>query len=459
MSVPSNLVPTFITALPLAATLQPNDTIVVVQGGITKQAALAGALNVAYVPSTREINTSAPLAGGGDLTANRTLTLNASASSVLLGRRDASSGAFEEITLGTGLTMTGTVLSSPDAGGTVTSVNASGGTTGLSFTGGPITTSGTLTLTGTLGLASGGTNANLSATGGTSQVLKQTTVGGAITVGQLAAADLSNGSTGSGAVVLANTPTLITPVLGVATATTINKVDLTAPATGATLTLADNSTLATVGAFAATLTFTAPTNVTFPTSGTLSTTTGTVTSIDVSGGTTGLTFSGGPITSAGTITMAGTLDVDNGGTGQTSYTDGQLLIGNSSGNTLTKATLTQGANITITNGNGTISIAATGSTAGITWNSISANPSPAVNRNGYLCDTTVAPFTVDLPATPSIGNYVAIADALGTFDTNSLTVGRNGSNIMGSAADMTVSTEWASFTLVYQGASQGWVLT
>ena len=42
--------------------------------------------------------------------------------------------------------------------------------------------------------------------------------------------------------------------------------------------------------------------------------TGTVTSVDVSGGTTGLTFSGGPITSSGTITMAGTLAIANGGT-------------------------------------------------------------------------------------------------------------------------------------------------
>ena len=48
--------------------------------------------------------------------------------------------------------------------------------------------------------------------------------------------------------------------------------------------------------------------------------TGTVTSVDVDGGTTGLTFSGGPITAAGVITMAGTLDVANGGTGTTTLT-------------------------------------------------------------------------------------------------------------------------------------------
>jgi hypothetical protein len=87
---------------------------------------------------------------------------------------------------------------------------------------------------------------------------------------------------------------------------------------------------------------------------------GTVTSVDVSGGTTGLTTSGGPVTSSGTVTLAGTLAVANGGTGQTSYTDGQLLIGNSTGNTLTKATLTAGTNVTITNAAGAITIAASG---------------------------------------------------------------------------------------------------
>jgi hypothetical protein len=50
--------------------------------------------------------------------------------------------------------------------------------------------------------------------------------------------------------------------------------------------------------------------------------TGTVTSVDVSGGTTGLTTSGGPVTSSGTITLAGTLAVANGGTGITSFGTG-----------------------------------------------------------------------------------------------------------------------------------------
>lgn len=75
-------------------------------------------------------------------------------------------------------------------------------------------------------------------------------------------------------------------------------------------------------------------------------------------------FPGFPLSYSGTTATIGTLSVLGGGTGQTSYTDGQLLIGNSSGNTLTKATLTQGTGITITNGNGSITISASGGGAG-----------------------------------------------------------------------------------------------
>ena len=59
----------------------------------------------------------------------------------------------------------------------------------------------------------------------------------------------------------------------------------------------------------------------------------------------------------------GGIPVNRGGTGQTSYTDGQLLIGNSIGNTLSKNTLTPGTAIGITNGNGTIAIDNTGVTS------------------------------------------------------------------------------------------------
>jgi len=66
-------------------------------------------------------------------------------------------------------------------------------------------------------------------------------------------------------------PSFTTPTLGVATATSINKITITQPATGATLTLVEGSSLITAGAYATTLTATAATNVTLPITGTLAT--------------------------------------------------------------------------------------------------------------------------------------------------------------------------------------------
>jgi hypothetical protein len=57
--------------------------------------------------------------------------------------------------------------------------------------------------------------------------------------------------------------------------------------------------------------------------------------------------------------LTGSTPVANGGTGQSTYTNGQLLIGNTAGNTLAKATLTAGTGISVTNGGGSITIAST----------------------------------------------------------------------------------------------------
>lgn len=92
------------------------------------------------------------------------------------------------------------------AAGTLSGASLASGVTGSSLT--SVGTIGTGVWQGTkVGLTYGGTNADLSATGGASQVLKQVSVGAAVTVAQLAASDLSNGVTGSGAVVLASANT------------------------------------------------------------------------------------------------------------------------------------------------------------------------------------------------------------------------------------------------------------
>jgi hypothetical protein len=87
-----------------------------------------------------------------------------------------------------------------------------------------------------------------------------------------------------------------------------------------------------------------------------------------SGGTALSAFtSGGAMYATSTTALTtGTLPVASGGTGQTTFTNGQLLIGNSAGNTLSKATLTAGTNIAITNGSGSITIDASFSTSGST---------------------------------------------------------------------------------------------
>lgn len=75
MTVPSNLIPTRITQLPLAENPTPADTVVLVQGGVTKRATLASTTAATAVPVTRRIDTGGGLVGGGDLSANRTISL------------------------------------------------------------------------------------------------------------------------------------------------------------------------------------------------------------------------------------------------------------------------------------------------------------------------------------------------------------------------------------------------
>jgi len=96
----------------------------------------------------------------------------------------------------------------------------------------------------------------------------------------------------------------------------------------------------------------------------------------------------------------------------------------------------------------------------VSWQtSIKTSGFTAVSGEGYFCNTTSAAFTVTLPASPSVGDIVSIKDYANTFDTNNLTIGRNGSNIGGSALDSLVSQEGISITLVYADATKGWLVT
>lgn len=138
------------------------------------------------------------------------------------------------------------------------------GTDTLTFTGGTGITSTVTNNTVTMDIDS--TVATLTGT----QTLTNKTINLAnntltATSAQIAAAVTDE--TGSGSLVFATSPTLVTPVLGAATATTINKVTITAPTTGSTLTIADGKTLAASNSL--TLTGTDGSSVAFGTGGTV----------------------------------------------------------------------------------------------------------------------------------------------------------------------------------------------
>ena len=77
-----------------------------------------------------------------------------------------------------------------------------------------------------------------------------------------------------------------------------------------------------------------------------------------------------------------------------------------------------------------------------------------------LANTNGGAVTITLPASPATGDTVNFVDQGYDFNTNALTVGRNGSNIANAAADLVVNTQGAGFGLVYSGdATTGWTYT
>ena len=115
--------------------------------------------------------------------------------------------------------------------------------------------------------------------------------------------------------------------------------------------------------------------------------------------------------------LSATLAVTSGGTGQTTYTDGQLLIGNTTGNTLTKATLTAGTGVTITNGSGAITINATGtggtvtSVAALTLGTTGTDVSSTVATG-----TTTPVITLNLPSSSATNRGLLTAADWTTFN-------------------------------------------
>ena len=215
------------------------------------------------------------------------------------------------------------------------------------------------------------------------------------------------------------------------------------------------------GSIAGTLSTAAQANVT--SLGTL--TTLTVDNVIINGTTIGHTDDTDLITLAdGIATVAGEISVttlDIGGTNVTATAAELNLLdgGTSVGSSITLAD----ADGFVVNDGGTMktipaSDIKTYNPGGTAWQSVITSNTTMVAGRGYFVNTTSGAITMTLPSSASQGDTIQIIDYGATADTNNITIGRNSHKIQGDAADLTVSTERAAFSLVYADATQGWLL-
>lgn len=101
---------------------------------------------------------------------------------------------------------------------------------------------------------------------------------------------------------------------------------------------------------------------------------------------------------------------------------------------------------------GTVKQIAGPGVGGITYTTTKTSNYTASANDGVLTNTTAGAFTVTLPASPSNGAQVIVADAAGTWGTNNLTVGRNGNNIADVAQDLVCDISGASVQFVYNSS-------
>jgi hypothetical protein len=190
--------------------------------------------------------------------------------------------------------------------------------------------------------------------------------------------------------------------------------------------------------------------------------TGTVTSVGGTGTVNGITLTG-TVTSSGNLTLGGTLanvdltsqvtgtlPVANGGTGATSLTTNNVILGNGTSAVQEVAPGTSG-NVLKSNGTTWTSAA---EAAGFPEPQLVGTSTAATS--GQFLVASAGGITITLPATPSAGDYVVVKDGTGAAATTTFTVGRNGSNIAASATDLVFDKNYAEITMTYIDGTIGW---
>lgn len=99
-----------------------------------------------------------------------------------------------------------------------------------------------------------------------------------------------------------------------------------------------------------------------------------------------------------------------------------------------------------------------GGGGGTSWQAVKTGNYTASAGEGIFADTSSTAWTLTLPSSPSIGDEVSFKDYANTFDTNNLTIARNGKPIDGATADLVVSIEGAGNTLVFTDDTKGWLI-
>ena len=196
---------------------------------------------------------------------------------------------------------------------------------------------------------------------------------------------------------------------------------------------------------------------------------GSVTSVGVSGGSTGMSFSNSPVTSSGTMTMSGTLDVDNGGTGLTAYTTGDILYASgtstlaklgigSSGQVLKVSAggIVEWANDTNT-GLTSVGITETGNALTISNTPLTSNGNINIAGAGtasqvILGNLTLATLPVD--GVTSVGSGAGLTGGTIT-STGSLAIDYSATGIINDAAGMSGSAESDDEILIGDDSASG----